>query len=270
MPVTTSDSPLIMALNPAFATSRASSFFSVPTLVSIMSARRKNSVSVAPGIRQVTVTPVSKLLAQRERERIEEGLAGVVDRLETARREAGDRSRDQDTSGIAPEHFVADAMDQIERSRDIGVHHTPDALEILVDKRLAEAHAGIRQQRVDRPASGRCAQLVHPLCGRQIRLHRLDTAAEAAELRRGAFNSNLVGGDDEIEAGFGGTFRKFQTYAGRCSRDQGELLVWHDAILDWNVHVQSRARAVVPIPAHIRCDAAILRTTIATIVLRST
>src|SRR4051812_10616435 len=41
IPVTTSDSPLIMASNPAFATSCASSFFSVPTLVSIMSARRK-------------------------------------------------------------------------------------------------------------------------------------------------------------------------------------------------------------------------------------
>ena len=37
----------------------ASSFLAVPTLVSIMSARSKNSVSVAPGIRQLTVTPLS-------------------------------------------------------------------------------------------------------------------------------------------------------------------------------------------------------------------
>jgi len=36
-----------------------SSFFDCPTLVSSMSARAKKSVSVAPGIRQVTVTPLS-------------------------------------------------------------------------------------------------------------------------------------------------------------------------------------------------------------------
>ena len=53
------DSPFIIASNPTFATSAGSSFSCVPTLVSSMSARRKNSVSVAPGIRQVTVTPVS-------------------------------------------------------------------------------------------------------------------------------------------------------------------------------------------------------------------
>jgi hypothetical protein len=41
------------------ATSAGWSFLEVPTLVSIMSARSKNSVSVAPGIRQVTETPES-------------------------------------------------------------------------------------------------------------------------------------------------------------------------------------------------------------------
>jgi hypothetical protein len=36
--------------------SRGSAFFDRPTLVSSISARRKNSVSVAPGVRQDTVT----------------------------------------------------------------------------------------------------------------------------------------------------------------------------------------------------------------------
>src|SRR5437763_8265412 len=57
-PVTTWPSPRIIASKPWRATSAGSSFFEVPTLVSIKSARSKNSVSVAPGIRQVTVTPV--------------------------------------------------------------------------------------------------------------------------------------------------------------------------------------------------------------------
>jgi hypothetical protein len=44
--VTTSPSPRIMASNPAPAASAASSFFAVPTLVSIMPARSKKFVSV--------------------------------------------------------------------------------------------------------------------------------------------------------------------------------------------------------------------------------
>jgi len=58
-PVTTSPSPFIIALKPVLATSAGSSFFAVPTFVSIMSARSKNSVSVAPGMRHVTETPLS-------------------------------------------------------------------------------------------------------------------------------------------------------------------------------------------------------------------
>src|ERR1700760_3621904 len=52
--------PFIIALNPSLATVAGSSFLSAPTLVSSMSARLKKSVSVAPGIRHVTVTPVSR------------------------------------------------------------------------------------------------------------------------------------------------------------------------------------------------------------------
>ena len=43
----------------ARATSAGSSFSPAPTFVSRMSARSKNSVSVGPGMSDVTVTPVS-------------------------------------------------------------------------------------------------------------------------------------------------------------------------------------------------------------------
>src|SRR5919202_330418 len=58
-PLTTSPSPLIMASKPVLATSAGSSFSDWPTFVSVMPARSKNSVSVGPGIRHVTVAPVS-------------------------------------------------------------------------------------------------------------------------------------------------------------------------------------------------------------------
>jgi hypothetical protein len=64
-PVTTSPSPRIIASKPVLATSSAACFFGVPTLVSSISARSKKSVSVAPGIRLVTVTPESLRCARR-------------------------------------------------------------------------------------------------------------------------------------------------------------------------------------------------------------
>jgi hypothetical protein len=69
-PATTSPSPFIIASKPVLATSAGSSFFDCPTFVSIMSARSKNSVSVAPGIRQVTVISVSfsSLRSAKEKE----------------------------------------------------------------------------------------------------------------------------------------------------------------------------------------------------------
>src|SRR5438874_640684 len=54
-PLTTPPSPAIMAAKPFFATWAGSSFSSLPTLVSSIPARRKNSVSVGPGIKHVTV-----------------------------------------------------------------------------------------------------------------------------------------------------------------------------------------------------------------------
>jgi hypothetical protein len=68
-PDTTSPSPFIMALKPILATSAGLSFLPWPTLVSSMSARAKNSVSVAPDIRQVTVTPLSLISARSAKEK---------------------------------------------------------------------------------------------------------------------------------------------------------------------------------------------------------
>src|SRR6266478_8586005 len=51
-PLTTSASPRIMASKPIRATSAGSAFFALPNQVPSISARAKNSVSVAPGIRQ--------------------------------------------------------------------------------------------------------------------------------------------------------------------------------------------------------------------------
>ena len=51
--------PSIIASNPILATSAGSILASLPSPVSSMSARAKKLVSVGPGMRQVTVTPLS-------------------------------------------------------------------------------------------------------------------------------------------------------------------------------------------------------------------
>ena len=58
-PATTWSLPAIRASKPSFATSAGSSFSLAPSLVSSMPARWKNSVSVAPGMSTVMVTPES-------------------------------------------------------------------------------------------------------------------------------------------------------------------------------------------------------------------
>ena len=59
-PPTTRALPAIRASNPRSATWAGSSFSEAPTLVSSMSARWKNSVSVGPGINEVMVTSLSR------------------------------------------------------------------------------------------------------------------------------------------------------------------------------------------------------------------
>src|SRR5437773_8403677 len=105
-PVTTSPSPLIIASNPVLATSAGSSYFDVPMAVSIMPARSKNLVSVAPGIKQVTLTLVSRSSSRSANEN------ESVDRLETSRSKSRNGTGDQDSPGVALPHVVSDLVNE--------------------------------------------------------------------------------------------------------------------------------------------------------------
>jgi hypothetical protein len=59
-PATLQRFPFIVALKPIFATDAADMVNPLKILVSLIFARRANSVSVAPGHRAVTVTPVPR------------------------------------------------------------------------------------------------------------------------------------------------------------------------------------------------------------------
>jgi hypothetical protein len=54
-------------------------------------------------------------------------------------------------------------------------------VEVLVEERAAQAVAGIRQQRVDRPAGGRRPEPIDSLNGRQIRFDSFNRGPHIAK-----------------------------------------------------------------------------------------
>ena len=191
-----------------------------------MSARRKNSVSVAPGIRQVTLTLVSRSSSRMANEKeIEKRLGAVVDSLETAGNEARDRAGDQDAPCIATPHIVTYPVDQIDGAGDVGVDHAPYLPKILIKEGTAKPPPGIGEQRIDRAADPlRCIiELVDTLERRQVRLQGFDGNAEAAQAGRGGFDLRLVRCDQQIEIVLGAAPGKFQAYARGSAGDDGEL-----------------------------------------------
>ena len=174
------------------------------------------------------MTPVSlQLGAQREGEGVQEGFGAVVDRLEGAGHEAGDRAGDQDAAFVRDAHVAARPLDEIDRAGDVGVDDVPDLFEILVEKRFAETAAGIGEQRIDRSAVERAVEPVDAFGRGQVGLDRLDLHAFVCRsIARGFVDLRLVGGDDEIEAMLRALLGELEADAGRGAGDDGKALRW--------------------------------------------
>src|SRR3954470_16119669 len=124
---------------------------------------------------------VRQLVADGEGEGIEERFASVVDRLVGAGHEAGDRAGDQDAALAARAHVAADLVDQVDRAGDVGVDDAAHLGEVLVEEALAEAAAGVGEERLDRPALRGGVELVYALERREVGLHSVHGGAELAE-----------------------------------------------------------------------------------------
>src|SRR3954449_978296 len=149
-PMTTSPSPFIIASKPLRATIAGSSFFAVPSFVSSKSARSKKSVSVAPGMRHVTVTPLSFNSCRSANEKeSRNALLALLDGLVGPGQEAGNRAGDEDAPLPTPPHVASDFLDEIHRAGDIGIDDLAYFIEVLVEKAFAQAAAGIGEQCVD-------------------------------------------------------------------------------------------------------------------------
>ena len=222
-PLTTSPSPFIMALKPVLATSAGSSFLPCPILVSSMSARAKNSVSVAPGMRQVTVTPVSLSSARSANEKeFEERLAGVVDGLIGARDEASDRTGDEDAAPLARAHVTADLLDEIDGAGDVGVHDAHDVIEILIEETFAKPSPGVCQERLHGTSANRRVKLVDSLKRGEVGLQCIDLGAHRLESGSRLLDLGFVGNDHEIESVLGTAFGEFIADTGRRAGNHGK------------------------------------------------
>jgi hypothetical protein len=124
---------------------------------------------------------IPQLFPQRVGKGIEKGFGAIIDGLKAARNEADDRSRDQNPPRIPPADIVANLVHQINSASDIGVDDRTDFAEILIEKGVAKAAAGVRQQRILRSVFRRRVKLVHPFGRRQICPDGLNVPAQTTE-----------------------------------------------------------------------------------------
>ena len=176
-------------------------------------------------------------------------LLAFVDRLIGAGHEAGDRAGDHDAALAAGAHLAADAMDEIDRSADIGADHVVDCREILVEKALAEAASGIGEEQINRPLGEGIAEPVDAFDGGKVRLDRVSLDANRAEIGRGLMDRRFVGGNDKVEAVPGALHPKFIADAGGSAGDDGQRTqqVCHVQIPDGSLRPKAPRRGVAMI-----------------------
>jgi hypothetical protein len=94
-------------------------------------------------------------------------------------------------------HALADAVHEVAGPDDVGFDHPPRRRPVLVEKTMPQPLAGIGAEDIDRAAGDQVEQILHPLLGGKVGLHRVDIDAQALE---GLDDLALVGGDSEIVA----------------------------------------------------------------------
>jgi hypothetical protein len=188
-----------------------------------MSARSKNSVSVGTGHQAGDRNArVHQLVPQCERKAVQKRLRRVVDGLVSTGHEARNGSGDQDAAATPRAHVAPDLLDQIDRAGDVGVDHVPDVSEILVEEGLAQAQAGIGQQRFDRASSGGGIQRVNALNRGEIGLDSVHACAERTQFARRIIDGGFIRDDEQIEAVVRTLPRKFVADAARGAGNDGE------------------------------------------------
>src|SRR5205085_8836348 len=130
--------------------------------------------------------------------RIDERLGAVVDRVEAARHEAGNRAGDEDPAAAAGAHLAADLLDQVDGAGDVGVDDVAHFVEVLVEESAAEALAGVGEKRLDRAAARRVDELVDAVAAGEIDLERLDLDTEPAQVLGRLLDLGAVGGDEQV------------------------------------------------------------------------
>jgi hypothetical protein len=91
-------------------------------------------------------------------------------------------------------------VQQIDRSRDVRVNDAAYHLEILVEERVTEAAARVREERLDRAAPGCRAEFVYAGARRKVRLDGFDGRPRSPQQLRRVLNRRLVGRDEQVEA----------------------------------------------------------------------
>ena len=103
---------------------------------------------------------VLQLVPQREREGVNESFRAIINSLKRARHEARDRASDKDAALSPSPHLATDLLDQVDRTRDVGIDHVTSLFEILIEKGSAKPVAGIGEQTIHLSSRDGIDQLV--------------------------------------------------------------------------------------------------------------
>ncbi len=124
--------------------------------------------------------------------------------------------------GISPPHIVADLVDQVDRAGNVGIDDPPRLLEILIQKRMAEAAPRIRQEGIHLTTLRSRIELVHAFGRRQIGLECFDLGSDVPKGCRRLLDLRFVGRDQKVVALLRAPPGKFKSDAGRRTGDDRE------------------------------------------------
>ncbi len=110
-------------------------------------------------------------------------------------------------------------MDQVNGTGNVGIDDPPRFLEVLIQKRMAEAAPRIRQKGINLTTLRSCIQLVHAFGRGQIRLECLDLGSTFKKGCRRPLDLGFVGRNQKVVALLRAPLGKFKSYACRRTGD---------------------------------------------------
>src|SRR6185437_1619385 len=150
-------------------------------------------------------------------ERIDESLGPVVDGGKSSGHQSRDRADNQNSPAATASHIVADAVDECQRSSDVGVNHMGNVAERLIQERLAKSVTGVGNERIHDTPVQSIIESAYTLFGRQVGFDRSDLRSQLPQ-HSSCRSQRPVGSNYQVKAVARALARELQANTARSSR----------------------------------------------------